>query len=659
RLIFSGGESLPPELPSQVRQISQARFWNFYGPSEAAIEATACDVTDHSPLFPVPIGRPIDNVQVLVLDTAWQPVPATIPGELAIAGLGLARGYWNRNKLDVDQTAHKFVNINGLRVYLTGDRGRRLPDGQLQFLGRGDHQVKLRGYRIELGEIEALLESHPQVERGAVKLIAGGTSQAQLLGFVSLLPRALDPNKLPAEQSAQLSAGLRRFISGCLPNYKVPTAIVIVDTMPLTSSGKVDRSRLPDALADAHSDTRFIEAQTPLEEYLAAAWCECLRVERVSVDRNFFDAGGSSLQAALLTTQLSQDLGVQVPTALLFDLFDIAHLALRLAELHSAALSARFGDDCLMRQVSRLSALAADGMHGLETEADFEEAGGDGRNHRMSSSTRASRSARLHPLLAPLKVSGTRAPIFMVHPPGGIVVCYRELARQLSAEQPLLALRSRGLHGAEPLPPTLTAMAADYVEAVRGYQTQGPYTLGGWSLGGLVAYEMAQQLLLDGEELSQLILLDTTIPVGATELVPPSAMVNVGLEYGIELTLDELGALAPEEQLRFLWEHAKGLGVLEDSSPPEVVARVLRDLQQLFHHHVQLSRAYRIQPLAGKIELIRPSETPVAQLGSKDRGWSHLARSTRVHFVSGQHHSMVQQPHVEQLAQIIDSFRSE
>ncbi|MEZ6079050.1 MAG: alpha/beta fold hydrolase [Pirellulaceae bacterium] len=124
----------------------------------------------------------------------------------------------------------------------------------------------------------------------------------------------------------------------------------------------------------------------------------------------------------------------------------------------------------------------------------------------------SSRSARLHPLLAPLKVSGSRTPIFMVHPPGGIVVCYRELARQLAADQPLLALRSRGLHGAEPLPPTLAAMAADYVEAVRAYQPQGPYTLGGWSLGGLVAYEMAQQLLHAGQELSHLILLDTTIP---------------------------------------------------------------------------------------------------------------------------------------------------
>ncbi|MCA9157890.1 MAG: amino acid adenylation domain-containing protein, partial [Planctomycetales bacterium] len=163
RLIFAGGEPLPAELPSQVRQISQARFWNFYGPSEAAIEATACEVTDHSPQLPVPIGRPIDNMQVLVLDAERQPVPATVPGELAIAGVGLARGYWNGTELDAKLTAQKFVTINGLRVYLTGDRGRQLPDGQLQFLGRDDHQIKLRGYRIELGEIEAVLESHPQV----------------------------------------------------------------------------------------------------------------------------------------------------------------------------------------------------------------------------------------------------------------------------------------------------------------------------------------------------------------------------------------------------------------------------------------------------------------------------------------------------------------
>ncbi|MCC7338153.1 MAG: amino acid adenylation domain-containing protein [Pirellulaceae bacterium] len=660
RLIFTGGEPLPPELPSQVRQISQAKFWNFYGPSEAAIEATACEVTDHSPQLPVPIGRPIDNMQVLVLDAERQPVPVTVPGELAIAGVGLARGYWNGTELDAELTAQKFVSVNGLRVYLTGDRGRRLPDGQLQFLGRDDHQIKLRGYRIELGEIEAVLESHPQVERAAVKLVGGGLPQAQLLGFVSLLPNARDSDEMPVEQaavqSATLSAGLRRFVSGRLPSYKVPTAIVIVDPMPLTSSGKVDRRRLPDTLPETLADEHFIAAETPLEEYLAAAWCESLRVERVSVDRNYFDAGGSSLQAAMLTTQLSQDLGVYVPTALLFDLVDIAHMALRLAELHSAELSARFGGDCLMRQISRMNALAANGTQRMEIESHVEGAEVDGPNPRATAPLLSSRSARLHPLLAPLKVSGSRTPIFMVHPPGGIVVCYRELARQLAADQPLLALRSRGLHGAEPLPPTLAAMAADYVEAVRAYQPQGPYTLGGWSLGGLVAYEMAQQLLHAGQELSHLILLDTTIPAGATELVPASELVNVGLEYGIELTLDELGALAPEEQLRFLWEHAQGLGVLDDNSPPEVVARVLQDLQQLFHHHVQLSRAYRIQPLNGRIELIRPSDTPVALPVAHDRGWSHLARSVRVQFVSGHHHSMVQSPHVEQLAQIINSF---
>ena len=671
RLIFTGGESLPPELPSQVRQISQARFWNFYGPSEAAIEATACEVSEHSPLLPIPIGRPIDNTQVLVLDAARQPVPATVPGELAIAGLGLARGYWNGTKLDAELTDQKFVSINGLRVYLTGDRGRKLPDGQLQFLGRDDHQIKLRGYRIEMGEIEAVLETHPQVERGAVKLLNGGTSQAQLLGFVSLLPGAMLPSELPNEQTAeqtaeqsaehlaQLSVALRRFVSGRLPSYKVPTAIMIVDPMPLTSSGKVDRRRLPDALPDLHAVAPFIAPQTPLEKYLAAAWCESLRVERVSVDRNYFDAGGSSLQAAMLTAQLSQDLGVHVPTALLFDLVDIAHLALRLVELHSAELSARFGDDCLMRQVSRIEDLDADVSQGLETESHTDEVEGDGPNSGPSRLKHSSRSARLNPLLAALKVSGSRAPIFMVHPPGGIVVCYRELARQLAADQPLLALRSRGLHGAEPLPPTLAAMAADYLQAVRSYQPQGPYTFGGWSLGGLVAYEMSQQILRAGDELSHLILLDTTIPAGATELVPQSEMDNVGLEYGIELTLDELGALAPEEQLRFLWEHAQGLGVLDDSSPPEVVARVLQDLQQLFYHHVELSRAYRIKPLNGRIELIRPSETPVALPVTHDRGWSHLAKSVRVHFVSGHHHSMVQPPHVEQLAQVIGSLRPE
>jgi thioesterase domain-containing protein len=241
----------------------------------------------------------------------------------------------------------------------------------------------------------------------------------------------------------------------------------------------------------------------------------------------------------------------------------------------------------------------------------------------------------------------------MVHPPGGIVVCYRELARSLPASQPLFALRSRGLHGQEALPESIEQMASDYLQAILSVQPEGNYTIGGWSLGGLVAYEIAQQLMAGGRSIDRLVLLDTTIPEGAADCVPLSEQVNVGLEYGIELTLDQLGDLSPEQQLPLLHDHADRLGILDAQSSPDVVQKVLSDLQSLFHHHVSISRQYRLKPLAAKILLLRPSEVPFKLQVTEDRGWRHLAAEVAVDFVPGHHHSMVQSPHVKRLAELL------
>ena len=644
RLIFSGGEAMPAELPSHVRQRTDARLWNFYGPSEAAIEAIAVDVTDHSPQRPVPLGRPIDNVAIVIVDEHRRPLPDTVPGELAIAGAGLARGYLNQPQLTAERfalladTAHTPEGpvAQGTRLYLTGDRGRRLPDGQVGFLGRSDFQIKLRGYRIELGEIEAVLQAHPGVGRAAVKLVAAGTPQAHLLGFVTPVGPWPTSGLSPAENRLQLAASVKRFAGERLPGYKLPAAIGVLDSLPLTTSGKVDRAQLPESQSVQIPDTELLPAETPLEKYLATAWSENLGSEISAINVNYFEAGGSSLGAAMLTTQLSQQLGISIPTALLFDLADIGQLARRLAQLHGSELAKRFGEEAIALQLERdlgwnIARPAGEGMWSAEQGV-------------------------WPPLLAPLKTTGRRAPLFLVHPPGGIVICYRQLAQHLDAEQPLVALRARGLHGPEVLPESLEAMAAEYWQMIRRVQPHGPYLLGGWSLGGLVAYEIAQQVVRSGEQVGRLILLDTAIPEGASGLVPAEEAVHVGLEYGIDLTLEQLGQLAPEEQLPYLWEHAQGLGVLDDQSPPEVVTQVLADLRLLFHHHVSLAVNYRVEPLAAEVDLFRPSHTPREVSVPEDRGWRYLARVVRVHHVPGHHHSMLQMPHVMQLAAALNAL---
>ncbi len=625
RQIWSGGESMPPDLPEQLKAVSNARIWNFYGPTEAAVEAAACEVTDHDPKRSIPIGKPISNTDILVLDDAGHLVPDTVPGQLAIRGRGLARGYLN----DQAQTDTCFIPTAGdptksSRMYLTGDLGRRRTDGSLEFLGRIDQQVKVRGYRIELEEIENVLRRHPAVENAAVKVINPHRSAAYLAAFV-LLARPDDENILTAH--------IQRYLADHLAAYKRPGVICIVDELPINAGGKIIRSRLPDHVDLDQDPMSIVSPSTKFEQHLADRWCEMLQIEDIGINQNFFELGGSSLQAAMMTAKLTEDLGVHVPTALVFDLADISTVARRLVDLHRPVIESRFDIESV-EAYHDPTILDNDDSQSLSTNGD------------------------IHPLIATFQHHGTvkhnhRYPMFMIHPPGGIVNCYRELSRQIETDLQLFAIRSRGLHGNESLPKTLEAMASDYADAIHHVQPSGPYIVGGWSLGGVIAYEVAQQLLARGESIQRLILLDSTIPAGASDSIAPDESDRVGLEYGIDLTLDELSELDEHDQLPFLWQHAVNLGVIDETSDQNVVQQILNDLKHSFHHHVKLTSRYRIRPIAAPTLLIRPTDVPVKIETSRDRDWGQIISEVDVRFISGHHHSMVQQPHVDELAKAI------
>jgi thioesterase domain-containing protein len=303
-------------------------------------------------------------------------------------------------------------------------------------------------------------------------------------------------------------------------------------------------------------------------------------------------------------------------------------LAVYLAEHHPAAVAARFGTESLASAAQEVSLSATS-----ERPPKADPVTGPGE------------------LLVPLQPHGNRLPLFMVHPPGGIVICYQPLARHLGDDQPLYAIRARGLHGEPELPGDLATMAAEYRAAIQTACPTGPYCLGGWSLGGVVAYEMAQQLAGAGESVAMLLLLDTTIPQAAANEAYLAGEEQTGLEYGLDATLEQLAALSPEEQLPFLWDHARKLGVIQEEAPAPLVQQILDDLKRLFHHHVQLASRYVIAPFPGRITLMRPSDTPLPVSTTPDRGWRRLATDVDVHFVPGQHHSMVKEPHVQVLAE--------
>ncbi len=635
RHIWAGGEAMPPELPSLVSRLPGVHLWNFYGPTEAAVEAAACAViasgagprVGRDPTRHIPIGSPVANTTLTILDEALRPVPDTVPGELAIAGPGLARGYLKRP----DLTAARFPSLadgHGPRIYLTGDRCRRLADGQFEYLGRLDDQVKLRGYRIELGEIESCLRMHPAVAGVAAKVIARDTPQARLAAFVVL---ATQPRPVDDADEEVLAADLRSWVAERIAVYKVPAAVVFIDALPLSAGGKIDRSRLPDALPGAVGSGGLVPPATPLEQHLADVWSLTLDIVNVGVHQNFFDLGGTSLQAAMLTARLSDHLGVHVPTALLFDLADIAQIAKRLVQLHRPEIEARFGSESV-------------------TAYDHESPSMDGAHPAADGS---------HPLLVPLKPTGDLTPVFMIHPPGGVVVCYRELARLIDPSRPLYGVRSRGLHGVEAMPESLEAMAAEYVDAIRSKQPEGPYLLGGWSLGGVMAGEVARQLIAAGEAVERLLLLDSALPESALPEDAVGDQFRAGLEYGINVDLEDLSRMSPEEQLPFLWQHARQLGMLDAQAPEQLVTRVISDLKTLFSHHVALCERYRPRPVPVDAVLFRPREVPFDVGGPEDRGWGQFMRSVEVCRVAGHHHSMVAMPHVRELAAVITGVLAE
>ena len=602
REIWCGGEAMPADLPALVSQLPNIRLWNLYGPTETTVEAAAWLVPpDYEENSRIPIGTAAAGATLVIVDANRQVLPDGQPGELAILGPGLARGYLARPEL----TADRFIALEGKsgprRAYLTGDRCRRRTDGCVEFLSRLDNQVKLRGYRIELGEVEACLASHPAVAEAAVRVVAAGTPDARLAGFV-----------VPFEEAAAtLSTTLRQHVARHLPAAKRPSTLTILDEMPRSASGKIDRSQLPATPPGEDEAESVLVARTPLEKHLAGRWQDILGLQRVGINENFFDLGGTSLQAAMLSAQLSDDLSVHVPTVLLFDLADITHIAQRLGELHPTAVAARFTEESL-----------------VTVNSSFAK-----ENH--------------HPLLVSLKTTGSRPPLFLIHPPGGIVVCYTALAHHFDEQRPLFGIRSRGLHGTEQLPESLEEMAADYAAALRTAQPNGPYLLGGWSLGGVIAGEVARHLLADGEQVERLILFDSALPDS-----DPSDR-RTGQEYGLDFSLAELGELSTAEQLPFLYDHAKRMGLIHETAPEELVTRVLEDLQKLFAHHVRLCSQFQPRPIDADGVLFRPTDTPIQTGGPTDRGWSKFLRSVAVHTVPGHHHSMVALPHVPVLATVL------
>ncbi|GAA3388260.1 amino acid adenylation domain-containing protein [Streptomyces roseoviridis] len=450
RVVLLGGEAVGPSLWTRLREAPATTGHNLYGPTEATVDALTRPFTagDRPAL-----GRTVLGTRAYVLDEHLNPVPPGVPGELYLAGAGLARGYLGRPAL----TAERFVAdpyATGQRMYRTGDLVRRTRDGRIDYLGRTDQQVKIRGFRIEPGEIEHVLTRHPRVLAATVTAHEdeGGTAGPRLVAHV-VADGPLDP------------AELRAFAAESLPGYMVPAAVVPLDALPLTPSGKVDRRALP--APDFLSAPAGRAPGTSHEELLCGLFAEVLGLPGpVSVDDGFFDLGGHSLLAMKLLGRIRTALGADLGMRALFEAPTVAALARRLTP-HPGT---------------------PDGAPGLTGPA-----GAPGTSSALD-------------VLLPLRPGGTKAPLFCVHPAAGISWVYSGLLRHLDPDRPVHGLQARGLLGGSPS--SVTEIADDYVRQIRAVQPEGPYHLLGWSFGAVVAQAMAVALQTAGQEVALLALLD-------------------------------------------------------------------------------------------------------------------------------------------------------
>ncbi|WP_405904239.1 amino acid adenylation domain-containing protein [Streptomyces sp. NBC_00656] len=435
RRVFCSGEALPRETAHAFgRALPRVGLHNLYGPTEAAVDVSfhACAPHDSGP---VPIGQPVWNTRLYVLDAALRPCPPGVPGELYLAGRQLADGYLNRP----DLTAGRFVADPfagpARRMYRTGDLARWTEQGEVEYLGRTDHQVKLRGQRIELGEIEAALAARPQVDGACALVREDRPGDQRLVGYVT---GGADP------------ADVRAALARELPEHMVPSAVVALDAFPLNPNGKLDRRALPAPVFTGGGGVRVMSAR---EEALALLFAEVLGAAAVGPDDAFFDLGGTSLLAVRLVARVREEFGAELTIGSLFEASTPAALA---ARIDGAGPAAEDALDVVLR----------------------------------------------------LRGGSARAPLFAIHPAGGMAWCYAGLAARLGPDQPVYGIQARGLVRDEPLPRTLEEEAADYVGRIREVQGHGPYRLLGWSVGGVLAHTVAVLLQECGEEVELLALLD-------------------------------------------------------------------------------------------------------------------------------------------------------
>jgi len=581
RRVLLSGDWIPVTLPDEIRRVApNAGVVSLGGATEASIWSIHHPIGAVEPHWvSIPYGRPLTNQPWYILDELGQETPTWVTGHLHIGGVGLAVEYLG----SPEKTAAAFVphSASGERIYRAGDLGRYLPDGTIELLGRADLQVKIQGYRIEPGEIEHALLADERLRDAAVIAVDGAHGK-QLAAFV--VPR----EGAAAPDPEQLRGALTR----CLPGYMVPHQIGVLDAMPVTSNGKLDRAGLAGKVARETSHrTAFTPPRTTMETTLAAIWESVLGAGRVGAHDDFFDLGGHSFAALVMITRIRQETGRDATVGLLLEHRTVAGLA--------GALEA--------------------------------------------SSARPS-------CLVPLNTSRTGTPYFLVHPAGGNVYCYGTFAARLP--HPAFGLQFPDATDPRTWPSSVEELADLYLAEIKQARPHGPYILAGWSSGAPIAFEAARRLEQDGERVERVVVIDAPAPHPAEPVDDMTLLLWFveDLGTGFDAASCSPGLLAglrslstDEQRLERLLAGPMG------TVPPALDRPALLALLAVFRQVVRAVRRYRPTAIEADIEVYRAEDGQVSEFtghpahGSLAWGWDALTRGTaRSTWLPATHYTAIQ-----------------
>ncbi|MEH2084378.1 MAG: amino acid adenylation domain-containing protein [Nostoc sp.] len=610
RLVMVGGEKVSRHAYlTWVEKVGkQVRWLNAYGSLETTLTATVYDpeiATEDNTRSEIPIGKAIANTQIYILDRRSQLLPIGVTGEIYISGIGVTQGYFNRPEL----TSEKFIpnpfSSDRAYLYRTGDFGCYLSDGNIEFISRLDNQVKIRGFRIELAEIETILGQYPGVQKTVVIAKEDVLGDKDLVAYV-----------VPKQGETFGSQQLLNFLQQKLPKHLLPSAFFIVDSLPLNANDQVDRKALSALNQNNSKIEKTFATEDLLQLQLTKIWENLLGIHPIGIKDNFFDLGGNSLLAVHLFSQIEKTFGLNLPLAILLQSSTIEELT------------------NIIRQQGSLPE----------------------RHNQIDSSTGInSEKSMPWSSLVPMQPKGSKPPLFCIHAIGLSVLYYRDLSLHLGENQPFYALQARGLSGKEAPFTKLGEMAAHYIKEIQTIQPEGPYFLGGSSFGGLVAWEMAQQLVKQGQKVAFLALFDTTGP-NYVKQAPLEKRVSqhwdnltkLGTNYVLEQIRNKSSWLKYKLQEKFRKFIFKFSLIIWRTVPYNYRKLTIEEANK------QAAREYVLQAYPGRVTVFRAEERFALEKRDVDpqMGWSEMVlEGLDIQNVPGNHDSIFREPHVRTLSE--------